>query len=241
MNGLQVFQKDALKVRTIIKDGESWFVAADVCKELDIRSDTVPVILDEDEYMKVDPNSIGVKVNAPNGMTLLSEAGLYTLIIKSRKPAAHLFKRWVTHEVIPSIRKYGVYASMLPRTMSESLRLCASLVDQVEAQAKVIEYQAPMVAVAEKIASADNCLTIKDFAKSLGEGPVKIFGKLERLGVIYRNSEMDWVPYQRFLDAGYFRTKITTIPHGTKTVNHTTALVTGKGEVWLAQKLGEAS
>lgn len=235
---LQVFQKDNLKVRTVIKDGEPWFVAADVCKALEIVNGREATSrLDDDEKGVVSTDTLG----GAQSVTVVSEPGLYALVLGSRKPEAKAFKRWVTHEVIPSIRRYGVYAASIPKTFPESLRALAAATEQIEAQSKVIEEQAPLVAVAEMIASADNCLTIGDFAKSLGEGPRGIFGKLNRLGVLYRNSEMDWVPYQRFLDQGYFRTRITTVPHGEKIVNHTTALVTGKGEVWLAQKLREAS
>ncbi|MEI8095917.1 MAG: phage antirepressor KilAC domain-containing protein, partial [Spirochaetales bacterium] len=103
------------------------------------------------------------------------------------------------------------------------------------------EHLKPLAAIAEKIASAENTMTIKDFAKSVGEGPVKIFGKLARIGVLFRNSEMDWVPKQELLERGYFKTIVNTIPHGSRIVQHTTTLITGKGEVWLAQKLMEAS
>ena len=240
MNGLQLFQDQTMtfKVRTLVKDNEPWFVAADVCKALDLGPEQVRR-LDEDEYTLVSTQGIPGAKNPE--MNIVSEPGLYALVLGSRKKEAKAFKRWVTHEVIPSIRRYGVYAARIPKTYTESLRALLTATEQIEAQARMIEEQAPKVAAADKIASADNAMTIKDFAKSLGEGPVRIFGKLHRLGIIFRNSNMDWVPYQRFLDSGYFRTHVTAIPHGEKIVNHTTALVTGKGEVWLAAKLTEAS
>lgn len=147
---------------------------------------------------------------------------------------AKIIDRWEELERNTLGLTEGILGNKIPTSFADALQLAAN-------QARELERTRPLAAVAEQIASADNCLTIKDFAKSLGEGPIKIFGKLKRLGVLYRNSEMDWVPYQRYLDAGYFRTKITTVPHGEKIINHTTALVTGKGEVWLAQKLQEAS
>jgi prophage antirepressor-like protein len=236
MNGLQIFQNEAFKVRTTVKDNEPWFVAADVLRVLDV---------DRTSLERLDDDEKGVdSIHTPGGrqsVTIVSEPGLYALVLGSRKKEAKAFKRWVTHEVIPSIRRYGVYAARIPKTYTESLRALLTATEQIEAQARMIEEQAPKVAAADKIASADNAMTIKDFAKSLGEGPVRIFGKLHRLGIIFRNSNMDWVPYQQFLDSGYFRTHVTAIPHGEKIVNHTTALVTGKGEVWLAAKLTEAS
>lgn len=142
---------------------------------------------------------------------------------------AKIIDRW--EELESNVPKSGF---VIPTSFADALQLAAN-------QARELEQVRPLAAVAVKIASAENTMTLKDFAKSLGEGPNKIFGKLERLGVLYRNSEMDWVPYQRLLEQGYFRTRITTVPHGEKVVNHTTTLITGKGEVWLAQKLQEAS
>ncbi|CCK82407.1 BRO-N domain-containing protein [Desulfobacula toluolica] len=98
------------QIRVIMQGGEPWFVAKDVCDVLGIRTDTIPVILDSDEYSNT--NSIGVRISGTNrGMTIVSEPGLYGLIIKSRKPGANEFKRWITHEVIPSVRKYGFYGT----------------------------------------------------------------------------------------------------------------------------------
>ena len=242
MNGLQLFQKEGWRVRTLVRDGEPWFVASDVCKALEIANGPDAVgRLDLDEKMTVDStDSHSGQRGGAQSFTIISEPGLYALVLGSRKKEAKVFKRWVTHEVIPSIRRYGVYATSIPKTMAESLRMYAASLDQIEAQNRLIEQQAPMVAAAEKIASAENTMTIKDFAKSLDMGPIRIFGRLSRLGIIYRNSDMDWVPFQRFIDRGYFTTKVTPIPHGEKIVNHTTALITGKGEVWLAAKLSGA-
>ena len=96
-------------IRIVEKDGEPWFVAKDVCNILEIKNsrDTLNKCLDEDER--------GVDIiYTPGGnqeMTIVSEAGLYSLILRSRKPEAKAFKRWVTHEVLPSIRKTGAYLS----------------------------------------------------------------------------------------------------------------------------------
>ena len=115
-------------VRGLLRNGEPWFVAKDVCDCLEIRTDTVRAILDEDEVATTNPNTIGV----PSGgrdMLLVSEPGLYSLILRSRKPEAKEFKRWVTHEVLPSIRKTGQY-SLTPKSYIEALR---KLADEVEA------------------------------------------------------------------------------------------------------------
>lgn len=89
------------------EDGEPWFVAKDVCDALGIRTDTVRTILDEDEVKETNPNTIGV--GGGRNPLIVSEAGLYSLVLKSRKPEAKRFKRWVTHDVLPSIRRNGGY------------------------------------------------------------------------------------------------------------------------------------
>lgn len=120
MNGssIQLFEHETYgQLRTITIDGEPWFVAKDVCDALGIRSDTVRVTLDEDEVAETNPNTIGVA--GGRNPLIITEAGLYSLIMRSRKPEAKAFKRWVTHDVLPSIRKHGMYAT--PQTVEQML------------------------------------------------------------------------------------------------------------------------
>lgn len=108
-NNMQIFQNEKFgKIRTLNLDGEPWFVAADVCKALEIGNPTDATRrLDADELtlVSIEGTNNGLPVNAVN------EPGLYTLILGSRKPEAKAFKRWITHEVIPAIRKHGAYTS----------------------------------------------------------------------------------------------------------------------------------
>ena len=105
MTDLSVFAFDTRAVRVVIRDGEPWFVAADVCAVLEIQNVTQALSrLDEDEKAMF---NIGLSGGATN---CINEPGLYTLVLGSRKPEAKRFKRWVTHEVLPSIRKTGAYA-----------------------------------------------------------------------------------------------------------------------------------
>lgn len=111
-NELAVFQNDQFgSVRVIEREGEPWFVAADVCRALEIGNSRMATDrLDEDEKAAVsltDTSSNGVVQQRE--MTIINESGLYTLVLGSRKPEAKAFKRWITHEVIPSIRKHGEY------------------------------------------------------------------------------------------------------------------------------------
>ena len=108
MNEPTVFNFKGNNVRTTTIDKEPWFVAKDICECLDIRTDTVRVILDDDEVREINPNTIGIQ--GGRCPLVVSESGLYSLILRSRKPEAKTFKRWVTHEVLPAIRKTGTYS-----------------------------------------------------------------------------------------------------------------------------------
>lgn len=114
MNEIQVFNNPEFgNIRTVFIDNEPWFVAADVCSALDLSNPTIAVgRLDEDERAKF---NLGRQGDA----TIVNEPGLYTLVLGSRKPEAKVFKRWITHDVIPSIRKHGLY--MAPAKLQETL------------------------------------------------------------------------------------------------------------------------
>lgn len=113
-NQIQLFKNEQFgDVRTVLQNGEPWFVAADVCKALEIGNPSQALSnLDEDEKMTLTNNEghSGQRGGAQM-MSIINEPGLYSLVIRSRKPEAKAFRRWITHEVIPSIRKHGLYAA----------------------------------------------------------------------------------------------------------------------------------
>ncbi len=119
MNELQVFQNETFgQVRTLTRDGEPWFVAADVCKALEIKNPSHALRrLDEDERDNTLVLNEGIPGN-PN-MAIVSESGIYELILRSRKPEAKAFRRWIKSDVLPSIRKHGAY--MTPEKVEEAL------------------------------------------------------------------------------------------------------------------------
>lgn len=126
MSNLIPFDYHEKQVRTILKDGEPWFVAADICGILDIQNATQALYkLDEDERSMF---NIGRQGNA----NIINEYGLYNLILLSRKPEAKEFKRWITHEVIPSIRKTGMY--LPPVVDSKMLYQIAQTLEEKERQ-----------------------------------------------------------------------------------------------------------
>jgi prophage antirepressor-like protein/DNA-binding XRE family transcriptional regulator len=111
MNQFQIFNYQSKEIRTVVKDGDPWWIAKDVCEALDIDTSNLTKILDEDER---DTYPVQYTDQVRN-TAIINEPGLYSLVLKSRKPEAKTFKRWITHEVIPQIRKTGSYA-MQPQT-----------------------------------------------------------------------------------------------------------------------------
>ena len=129
-NKLMIFENEAFgKVRTLNLNGEPWFVAVDVCSVLDLSNPTIAVSrLDEDERAKF---NLGRQGDA----TIVNEPGLYTLVLGSRKPEAKAFKRWITHEVIPAIRKHGAYMTdALLSRMDEHPELISEYIGKLRAE-----------------------------------------------------------------------------------------------------------
>ena len=129
MNELQIFENNNFgSIRAIERDGETWFVAKDVCDCLDLGNNRQAITrLDDDEKDVIAIDTLG----GMQKMSIISESGLYAFTLTSRKPEAKEFKRWVIHEVIPSIRKTGAYA-LAPKTYVEALRALANEVEQKE-------------------------------------------------------------------------------------------------------------
>ena len=138
-NQIQVFNNEQFgEVRTVLQDGEPWFMVADVCKALEIGNPAdVMRRLDADErtLVSIEGASNGLPVNAVN------EPGLYTLVLSSHKPEAKAFKRWITHEVIPSIRKHGLYAA--DELLANSDLFIKVLQDLKEERARIAQLSLP--------------------------------------------------------------------------------------------------
>ncbi|MEH6974731.1 phage antirepressor, partial [Bacillus sp. JJ675] len=209
MNELQkVFNYQDQQVRTVVKDGEPWFVAKDVCEILGIKNATQAVAkLDDDERAMF---NIGRQGNT----NIVNEAGLYTLILGSRKPEAKQFKRWITHEVIPTIRKTGGYVAnddlfiqtYLPFADDQTKLLFSATLETVRKQNEVISEMKPKAEEHDRFIAATNVQTLEQAAKSLGVGRNKLTSFLRTIGVFVRK-EGSPVPYQRYINEGYFKVK----------------------------------
>ena len=232
-----------LPIRVALVAGEPWWVAADVCGALDIQNPTDALTrLDDDEKGTLDSNEGGP------GRRIVNEPGLYSLILGSRKPEAKAFKRWITHEVLPAIRKTGAYnvapldptyrvgdlEMRVPRSMSEALRGMATLADKVQDQHQVIQTLEPKAAFHDQVAEAKNALPVAEVAKLLKSGEVRFFRWLRSQGFLMHDNK----PYQQYLDRGYF-----VLVEGTyRAVGnnepraYTKTMITGKGQAFLAER-----
>ena len=209
-NKLMVFENEAFgKVRTLNLNGEPWFVAVDVCSVLDLSNPTIAVSrLDEDERAKF---NLGRQGDA----TIVNEPGLYTLVLGSRKPAAKAFKRWITHEVLPNIRKHGVYIT------DEKLKLFAEhpeLLDALmrslyTAHAENLRHRAerqtllPKADYYDAFMDADGCTNLRTTAKELNV-PERWFARfLQQTGFLYRSPAGNLMPYAIPRTRGLFRVR----------------------------------
>ena len=209
MNELQVFENNQFgQVRAIMKDGEPWFVAADVCKALGLEQVSRAMDrLDEDErgLLKVTHPQSPTKTQEVNGV---NESGLYHLVLCSTKPEARAFKRWVTHEVIPSIRKTGAY--MTPETIEKVLMnpdTIISLATQLKELQTKVEQDKPKVQYFDTLVDRNLLTNFRDTAKELHVAPKAFINFLLEKGYIYRDNKSRLRPYQAHAEKGLFEVK----------------------------------
>lgn len=242
MNDVTIFRKDEFgAVRAVTLKGEPWFVAADVCRALGLgNSSDVIKRLDKDErtLVSIEGASNGLPVNAVN------EPGLYALILGSRKPEAKAFKRWITHEVIPEIRKTGGYIAgqetmdddqLLANALMVAQRKIAERNKQLEAANEKIKADAPKVLFAETVEKAETCILIGTLAKILNQagldiGERRLFERL-RNDKWLNSKGRNWnVPSQKSMDMGLMRVHESTVSRSSGIQINKTPLITGKGQ-----------
>ena len=238
-NKLMIFENEAFgKVRTLNLNGEPWFVAVDVCSVLDLSNPTIAVSrLDEDERAKF---NLGRQGDA----TIVNEPGLYTLVLGSRKPEAKAFKRWITHEVIPAIRKYGGYMtkSLLeqvlenPNLIYEFARRMLEEQQKNERLRQELDRAKPKADYYDAFIHPESCTNIRATAKEL-KVPEKMFTAfLIRKRYLYRAPSGSLMPYAKAADDGLFFVKDYIAVNGHQGVY---TLVTPKGKALFLSMLGE--
>lgn len=247
-NEIQKFDFKGAALRTLTDGvGEPWFVAKDVCDILGMSNPSMAIAaLDKDEVSQVDPkNYLGSENRSNQAINIVSEPGLYRLVMRSRKPEAKEFQRWVTHEVLPQIRRTGGYIPTPESDSDEDIMARAVLVAQKtierknqqlqakDAQIKVLE---PKARFADAVAASDGTCLVGELAKMLRQngmdiGQNRLFRLLQADGYLGKSGSNRNVPTQRAMDLGLFRIKETTVTHadGHTTVSRTPK-VTGKGQ-----------
>ena len=248
MNNLQVFNFKNSQVRTVIKSGEPWFVAKDVCGILDIRNHN-------DALHRLSESMKGVATADTLGgnqeVSIVSEAGVYKLVFTSRKPEAETFTDWIATEVIPSIRKHGAY--MTPQAIEQVLlnpdtiiQLATNLKAEQERSRQLagqIEADKPKVLFADSVAASQTSILIGELAKILKQNGVdigqnRLFDWLRKNGYLISRMGTDYnMPTQRSMERGLFTIKETAVTHsdGHVSVNKTPK-VTGKGQQYFINK-----
>lgn len=261
---LQIFNNPEFgEIRTTVIDGEPWLVGKDVATALgyvDTFGALKKHVDDEDKQ-----NCQNDSFESPRGMTIINESGLYSLVLSSKLPTAKKFKRWVTSEILPAIRKHGGY--MTPEKVEEALlnpdvliQLATELKEErnknkalhdlaVE-QDKHIARQNDKIAVltpkgifADAVSVSKTDILIGDLAKLIKQnghdiGQKRLFAWLREKGYLIKRKGLDWnMPTQRAMEMKLFRVKETVVTHadGHTTVSKTTK-VTGKGQVYFVNK-----
>lgn len=250
---IQVFENAAFgTIRTLTEDGEPWFVASDIAKALGYR-------MASDMNRRLDDDEKGTRsVRTPGGaqeMTVISEAGLYGAVLGSKLPEAKAFKRWVTHEVLPAIRRDGGYMAAKPdetpeETMARALRIADETMrrqkERIESLSSANAEMRPKALFADAVAASDGTCLVGELAKMIAQNGVdigqnRLFAWMREKGYLGKSGCNYNRPTQRSVEMGILKVKETAVHHadGHVTIN-STPKVTGKGQVYFVQKfLGE--
>jgi len=247
-NAIKIFENEEFgQIRIIEKDGEAWFVGKDVATALGYKEPTKAA------REKVDVEDKGVsKIDTPFGtqeMIIINESGLYSLVLSSKLPTAKKFKRWVTSEVLPSIRKHGAY--MTPETLQAAIlnpdtmiQLCQALKEEQEKRKALevkVEEDKPKVQFAEAVDSSPSSILVGTLAKLITQNGVKIgqnklYEWMRQNGYLISQGSRHNEPTQKAMELGLFEVREQVYDrNGVNFVSKTT-MVTGKGQQYFINK-----
>lgn len=242
-NELEIFKNDEFgEVRTLVINEKPYFCASDIAKVLGYSNTRDAISRHCKGVVKSDiPTNSGIQT-----VSFIPEGDIYRLIVKSKLPSAEKFEAWVMDEVLPTIRKHGAYMTndVIERTLTDPdylIQLATALKEERQARLvaeQKIEEQRPLVEFADKVSNSSNLIDMGKMAKLLKDeniniGRNRLFEWLRKKEILMRNN----IPYQRYIDGGYFQVKESTFetPYGTKTQQ--TTFVTGKGQIYITEKL----
>ena len=246
MNKIKVFNNPSFgEIRTIVMNSEPWFVGKDVAEILGYAKARNAISAHVDPEDKKDAPIQG-PLGGPQEMTIINESGLYSLILSSKLPTATRFKRWVTSEVLPAIRKHGAY--LTEQKVEEALlnpdvliKLATQLKSEREARKRaesLNEQNMPKVLFADSVSVANDAILIGALAKLIKQNGVdigqnRLFQKLRDMGYLIKSGQDKNMPTQKAMNMKLFRVKERTVgnPDGSVRTTRTT-LVTGKGQIY---------
>lgn len=245
MGDLKIWENPEFgELRIVDMNGEPWMVGKDVAQALGYQNASKALndhVDPEDKLNNESLLSLGQR-----GGWLINESGLYSLVLSSKLPGAKRFRRWVTNEVLPSIRKDGGYIKTAPGMTDADIMAKAILLAQktIEGQKAQIAEMTPKALFADAVSASSTSILVGDLAKLIRQngldiGQNRLFDWLRNNGYLIRAKGMSWnMPTQRSMDMGLFEVKETSITHadGHISVNKTVK-VTGKGQIYFVNKL----
>lgn len=240
----QVFNFENNSIRTILVNDELYFVGKDVAEILGYKNVSRDINRHVDEEDR--QNYQNGTFESPRGLTIINESGLYSLILGSKLPKAKKFKRWVTSEVLPSIRKTGGYTNV-PRTFSEALRLAADTEEERARMEQQIKLDAPYTMFGKTVSNSDGAISIGEFCKIVYEkhgnsiGRNKMFSWLRKKGYLISYGREKNNPKQKYIEQGLFVSNPVIVARTQGNIQEATTLITGKGQVYFLEKLQEDS
>lgn len=215
------------KIRIELINNEPWFVAKDVCELLEHTNTSKALSSLSDSQKGI---TTGYTLGGNQELLIINESGLYRLIFNSRKPQAEKFTEWVTGEVLPSIRKTGSYTV---DSHKDTLILLRQTVDAHIALLDEVEKQKPKIEHFENFMDSTGYIELSKSAKVFGLGRNRLFAKLRDLKIL----DCENIPYQRYVNDGYFVVKEKTFLKQNKLVPYHQTLLTPKGELYLAKRV----
>ena len=249
VNEIKIFENEEFgKVRTVIKDGEPWLVGKDIAEILEYRNTKKALsdhVDDEDKYQ-----GDGVTIRDPMGRmqhpTIINESGFYSLVLSSKMPKAKEFRRWVTSHVLPTIRRTGGYVAnedmfienylpFLEEPYQGLFRLQMMAINKLNER---IRHDQPLVEFANQVSNTENLIDMNAMAKLAVEENIPI-GR-NRLFRWLRENEIlmsDNLPYQKYIERGYFAVKESVFETGSMTKTYQQTFVTGKGQQYIIGRL----
>ncbi|WP_460163155.1 BRO family protein, partial [Ruminococcus sp. 25CYCFAH16] len=214
-NMIRIFENEEFgKVRTVIKDGEPWFVGKDVAEILGYTNTRDALAKHTDTEDKADVAIHDGRQNRK--MTIINESGLYSLILSSKLPRAKEFKRWVTATILPTLRRTGGYVGseemfienylpFLDEPYQNLFRLQMIAINQLNER---IRHDKPLVEFANQVSNTDNLIDMNEMAKlaraeRISIGRNRLYAVLRGMGILMTDN----LPYQKYIDRGYFKVK----------------------------------